>query len=117
MNVYEESHRLSQAIKESEEYKQYMNLKAKIDENPELAKKVNDFIEKQFELQAQQLINKEEANSEKMAQEMANLQELSRILMTDPLAAEYLQAQVRFSIMMNDVYKILSDVISVGNVM
>ena len=35
MNVYEEAHNLSKAIKESEEYKQYKAASDKIKENPQ----------------------------------------------------------------------------------
>ena len=43
------------------------------------------------------------------------IQNLYQIIMKDPLAAQYMQAQMRFSLMMNDVYKILGDVMGIGN--
>ena len=43
------------------------------------------------------------------------LQELYQIVMKDPIAAQYLQAQMRFSLMMADVYKILGDAMGIGN--
>ena len=49
------------------------------------------------------------------ADAMQQMQELSQIMMRDPLAAQYMQAQMRFSLMMNDVYKILGEVIGLGN--
>ena len=45
---------------------------------------------------------------------MAQIQNLYGILLQDPLAAEYLQCEMRFSLMMNDVYQILSEVIDLG---
>ena len=39
---------------------------------------------------------------------------LSAILMQDPSAAQYLQCQMRFSMMMADVYKIISEVADLG---
>ena len=36
-------------------------------------------------------------------------------MMKDPLAARYMEAQMRFSLMMNDVYKILGDAIGIPN--
>ena len=43
------------------------------------------------------------------------IQELYQIIAKDPTAAAYLSAQMRFSIMMSDVYKILADVMGIGN--
>jgi len=37
--------------------------------------------------------------------------------MRDPLAAEFMQAQMRFSLMMNDVYKILGEAMGVSDMM
>lgn len=43
MNVYDQAHGLAQAIKMSEEYKQYEGAKAKINENEDLSKMIRDF--------------------------------------------------------------------------
>ena len=45
----------------------------------------------------------------------ASIQELYQIIMTDPTASQYMQAEMRFSLMMNDVYKILGEVMGLGN--
>ena len=52
MNVYDEAHKLTQAIRESEEYKQYQAIKEKVKENPQLEASLNDFKSKQLALQA-----------------------------------------------------------------
>lgn len=104
MNVYEESHKLAKAIKESEEYKELKNLSEKINENSDLKNMIKDFMEKQVEVQTNQMLgNKVEENL------LAEIQKLSAIVMQDPVAAEYLQAQMRFGIMMQDVYKIIGE--------
>ena len=46
--------------------------------------------------------------------ELAQLQTLYGILMSDPLAAEYMQCEMRFSIMINDVMKIIGEVVDMG---
>lgn len=117
MNVYEEAHRLAQSVRESEEYKQYMDLKAKVDQNPELSNMLKDFQEKQINLQAQQFMAQRGEKPEGMEEMAQAMQQLSAILMADPLAAQYLQAQMRFTLMMNDVYKILGDVMGLGNLL
>ena len=109
MNVYDQTHQLATAIKESEEFKHYDHSRQLMEQNPELNDAMKDFMKKQFEMQAQQMMG-EEVNPEMIGQ----LQQLSTILMQDPTAAEYLQNQMRFSMMMSDVYKIIGDVADFG---
>ena len=56
MNVYEEAHNLSRAIKESEEYKHYKAAADKLKEKPELDKMIKDFMEKQIKIQTKQML-------------------------------------------------------------
>ena len=46
---------------------------------------------------------------------MTQVQQLYGIMMKDPLTAQYMEAQMRFSLMMNDVYKIIGEAIGVGD--
>jgi cell fate (sporulation/competence/biofilm development) regulator YlbF (YheA/YmcA/DUF963 family) len=110
MNVHDEAHNLARAIKESPEYKEYATLKETASGNEELAAMLNDFQAKQFEIQAKQLMG-EELGPELMEQ----IQSLGQILMRDPLAAQYIQAEMRFSLLVNDVYNILGEVIKFDN--
>ena len=109
MNVYDQAHQLATAIKESEECKQYNAVREKLEANPELNSAVQDFMKKQFEVQTAQLMGKEMDQEEFM-----QLQQLSAVLMADPLTSEYFQCQMRFSTMMSDVYKILGDTADFG---
>ena len=43
MNVYDEAHKLKQAIKESQEYIQYEAVKEKVKANPQLEQNLKDF--------------------------------------------------------------------------
>lgn len=110
MNVYDEAHKLARAVKESGEFQQYDMLKKKIDETPELAEVLKDFQEKQIKLQAKQMMG------EDVGDMSTEIQKLAAVVMANPQAAEYLQAQMRFTLMMNDVYKILADAIGIGNI-
>ncbi|HPO03978.1 MAG TPA: YlbF family regulator [Bacillota bacterium] len=106
MNVYDHAHALARALKESCEYQNYMALKDKVSENEELSASLNDFQQKQFQLQAQQMLGGEGDAS--MGEQ---IKDLTRILMNDPLAAQYLQAEFAFTLMFSDVYKILQEAI------
>jgi cell fate (sporulation/competence/biofilm development) regulator YlbF (YheA/YmcA/DUF963 family) len=106
MNVHDEAHNLARAIRESPEYKEYIVLKERASQNEELADMLNDFRSKQVEMQAKQMMG-EDLTPELME----NVQALSQIIMKDPLAMEYVQAEARFTLMVNDVFSILGDVI------
>ena len=104
MNVYNEAHNLAKAIKECDEFKKYNELKKSANANPELAKMIADFQAQQMQLQLKQM------SGEQMdAEFMSKVQELYGIITKDPLAAQYMQAEMTFSLMMNDVYKILGE--------
>jgi cell fate (sporulation/competence/biofilm development) regulator YlbF (YheA/YmcA/DUF963 family) len=109
MNVYDEAHSLAKSIKESGEYKEYMGLKKQIESTPELKSMLEDFQARQFEVQAKQLMG-EEVTPEMTAQ----LQSVLSIMSQDPLAAQYLQSEMRFNMMMNDVYQILGEVMGLA---
>lgn len=109
MNVYDEAHKLKQAIKESQEYIQYEAVKEKVKANPQLEKNLQDFKQKQVALQASQMMG-QQMDPDMMGQ----IQSLYGILMADPLAAEYMQCEMRFSMMINDVFQILGEVVDLG---
>lgn len=110
MNIHDMTRELANAIKNSEEYEQYMAAKDEVNQNEEVTKMVNDFQEKQFEMQRKQMMG-ENLGPDVMEQ----VQSLYSILMTDPLAAKYVQAEMRFSLMVNDVYTILGEVIKTND--
>jgi cell fate (sporulation/competence/biofilm development) regulator YlbF (YheA/YmcA/DUF963 family) len=105
-NPYDKARELAAAIRESDEYREYLAAKEKAQQNPELVAALNDYQEKQFELQKKQIVG-EAIGPEVMAQ----MQNLYQILARDPAAAQYLNAQIRFALMANDVYSVLGDVL------
>ena len=106
MNVYDEAYSLKRAIKESEEYKQYMAIKEEVAQNEKLDKMLKDFQKQQFAIQTKQMTGM--PVTEEMQKQF---QDLYTIIMQDPKAAQYIQCEMRFSMMMNDVYKILGEAI------
>jgi cell fate (sporulation/competence/biofilm development) regulator YlbF (YheA/YmcA/DUF963 family) len=106
MTVHDLAHELARAIKETEEYRDYVAAKERASQSPELTASLNDFQEKQFEMQRLQLMG-EEIGPEVMGQ----VQKLMGVLMKDPVAAQYIQSEVRFSMMVNDVYNIIGEAV------
>ncbi len=109
MNVYDMAHNLARAIKDSQEYKDYEAQKIEIEKNEDLSKMIKDFQAKQLELQLKQM-----SGESIQGDIMTSAQELYKIVMANPKASEYMQTEMRFSIMMNDVNKIIGEAIGVN---
>ncbi len=108
MNVYDEAHDLARAIKASEEYKNYMEIKKEVSAIPELNDMLVDFQQKQFQIQAAQFSGQE--TDQDLIQQF---QDLYQIIMKDPKAMSYMQAEMTFTRVIADVYKILEDAVKV----
>lgn len=109
MNVYDQAHSLAQAIKASAEFKEYEKMQLEIDSKPELSNMLKDFQQKSIEIQTKQMTGEEVGNDV-----LEGVQKLYQIIMQDPLAASYMQASMRFSIMIKDVYDIIGEASIVG---
>jgi cell fate (sporulation/competence/biofilm development) regulator YlbF (YheA/YmcA/DUF963 family) len=107
MNVYEEAHNLGIAIKESNEFKEYDRLRKEVEADPELDKMMKDFQARQIEMQAKQMQGETDQNL------MSQIQSMYSMIATKPKAAEFMQAQARFSVMITDVYGIISEHIGI----
>lgn len=104
MNVYDDAHNLANSIKACEEFKEYEKLAREIEAKPDLSKMIKDFSEKSMEMQLKQM------SGEEISEDMnKSIQELYSIVLQDPTAANFMQAQMRFSIMMKDVYDIIQE--------
>lgn len=108
MNVYDAAHNLARSIKDSNEYKEYMENHKKVLSNPKTKNIIEDFREKVTEMQMSQMSGKELDPSK--TEEMEKLEE---ILMGNPVISEFFSAEMRFGQVMNDIYKILGDSIEI----
>ncbi|MCR5182371.1 MAG: YlbF family regulator [Clostridia bacterium] len=109
MNVYDQAHQLALAIKESDEFKRYDAGKKQISSNENLKEMLNDFQKRSMELQLRQL-----QGEQPDPEDMASVQRLLGVITMDPLASQYLEAEMRFSLMMKDVYDILQEAAGMG---
>lgn len=112
MNVYDQAHQLAKAIQESEEFKQYKASEMSLKEKPELEQMMKDFQQKSMEVQLKQM-----SGEQPDAEDMQKIQQLYSIVAMDPLASNYMQNEMRFSIMMKDVYEILGEAIGQGDIL
>ena len=109
MNVYEEAHNLARAIRECNEFKDFDAKKKILEQDPDGERMMQEFQTLQLQIQTAQMTGQEPDQS--AVQRLSNLY---AVIMSKPAATEYLQAQLRFSVMMKDVYEILADVMNMN---
>lgn len=100
MSVYDLANRLARRIKESDEYKEYIEQREKVMKNEKTKDMLLDFQEEQFKLQAKQLSGDELTDEEK--DKLENLRELIELNKDIKI---YLQAEYKINRMLNDVQK------------
>lgn len=108
MNVYEEAHNLARSIKESNEFIEFDEARRSIESDPELRDMISEFQKAQIRMQTR-MMNGEQTGNDLMQQ----VQSMYIMLQGKPEAVKYIERQARFSIMMKDVYEILSDAIGI----
>ena len=106
MNVYDEAHSLARAIRESNEFKEFDRIRKEVDKDKECSDMLKELTELQVQLQTTQLTGQQPDKDV-----FARFQSLSAMVMTKPLAAQYLQAQMAIATMMNDVFGIVGEAI------
>ena len=101
MNVYDTANRLSQEIRQSEEYMNYKMAKQTLDLNSNLKQKIREFEQIRYEVQllAMQTGKQDEEKYKKM-------QDLYLELIEDDGAKKYFDAETKFNVMIADVNKI-----------
>lgn len=104
MNVYDEANNLARAIKESAQYKRYEQAIQTINGNTTHENMVKDYMKSQYELSRAQMEGKEITEEQKNAfntlyQTISNITEVS----------EFIQSQLSYAVMMQDLSKIISD--------
>lgn len=108
VNVHDYAHSLARALKESPEHRAFQDARTRIKGKASAEKMIADFHQKQVDLQSQALQGKEPTEQQKQA-----LQQLYAVISGDPDAAQYLMAEQRLTILLNDIYKIIGDALDI----
>ena len=103
MNIYDTANRLAQEIRESEEYKNYKELKASIEANSEKKAKLEDFEKARYEMQLGAMQGNEN--------DLKVLQEKYIQLLQDEEMKKYFDYEIKFNVMITDVNKIIAEAI------
>ena len=104
MNFYDKIHALVKDLKDTPEYVNYMAIKAKVKADAELSQKIKNFRECQ---RAEQL---KYINGTQMEETTKNeLQQQYSLLIQNPLAVEFFQAEIKLDVLLADMQKILGE--------
>jgi cell fate (sporulation/competence/biofilm development) regulator YlbF (YheA/YmcA/DUF963 family) len=109
MSVYDLANRIAKQIKKSDEYKEYLEKRDKVVNNEKTKEMLLDFQQEQMKLQAKQLSGEELNNEEK--EKLENLRELVEL---NSNVKEYLQAEYKINVMLNDIQKIVFGDLNLG---
>ncbi|MDL2289148.1 YlbF family regulator [Clostridia bacterium OttesenSCG-928-F22] len=104
MDVYAKTHELAELIKQSEEYKAFVEQKELISADDTTYALLKEYKKLQLQAQAAYM-----GGGQLGADLEKQLKSLGELLQFKPAAAEYLMAEHRLYRMMGDVYKTLSD--------
>jgi cell fate (sporulation/competence/biofilm development) regulator YlbF (YheA/YmcA/DUF963 family) len=104
MNPYDKVHELVRELKESNEAKEYMNLKEELYKDENNKNMIKDFRDKQMEVQSL-LMQGQEAEADKMEK----LQSLYQILVANPTVKDFFDKEVKFDVLVSDIYKIIGE--------
>lgn len=106
MNVYDTANKLAQELRQSEEYVNYKMAKEALNLNQELKKQIQEFEEVRYNAQisAMQTGKSDEEQAKKM-------QDLYMELIENADAKNYLEAEMKFNIVLSDVNKIIGDAV------
>ena len=100
--ITKEAYQLNQMIKDSEEYRQYLQAKAKVKDNAELYQAMNAFRRRNFELQSyDDGINRYE--------EIHKLSLEYEKVLREPLVNDFLIAEQIFSRKLAQVYEVIAE--------
>lgn len=106
MNVYDKAYELAKAIKNSNEKKNLLKAKQKVDKDQKAKEMYNDLVDLQLEFQQKQL--KGEDISEDDIEKLQKKQEIA--LMHSDIQSLF-EAEKRLSIMFEEIQKIIYDAI------
>jgi len=107
MNIYDKAHELAKALKESEQFVNFKNVKDSLTDEED--KKIIDEFRK-LQMEAYQ----EELKNGRISDEMkSKLQSMNNAILENPKIQEYLMSEERFGIVWSDIMKILTQAVEI----
>lgn len=104
MNIYDKINDLGFSLKQTEEYKEYIDLKEKIKKDDNLYKSLKDFKEKQANYQLNYI------NGSKMDEEQVKaMEDMYSIIIQNEDARKLLELEMKINVMLADINKIIGE--------
>lgn len=100
--IIEAARQFADTIMTSDTYKEYLYQRERIKKQPELYEKVNEFRQRNFDLQ-------NEADSDDIFDRMEAFEREYEKFREDPFVDSFLQAELAFCRMMQEVYVLLAE--------
>lgn len=104
MNFYDKVHEMVRAFKETNEFKEYINLKEELKKDEQAYERLKDFKEKQKKYQIEYIDGKEQ-NEEALTQ----MQNLYSIVIQNEISRKLLENEMKINVMLADMQKIIGD--------
>lgn len=104
MNFYDKVHELVRALKDSDEYKNYIELKEKLKKDEKNYEMLKNFKKKQEEHQLNYINGKEMTE-----EEQKNMQNLYSIIIQNDNIRKLLECEMKLNVMLADMNKIVGD--------
>jgi len=104
MNVYDHAHALAKAIKTSGEYRAFKQAQENLEKDGAAKEMLADFRKKQWELNSKKLRGEKISSEEEKA-----LSKAWEIIQFNKTVKEYLEKEYRFSVLLSDVQKIITE--------
>lgn len=104
MNIYDKAHDLAKALKESKEVEEITSAMKLIETDPEAKKMLDDFRERQMEVQQRMMSGEMPAQ-----EEMEKMEKLFEVLSLNLNIRRLFDAERRLSVIIEDVNKIIAD--------
>jgi cell fate (sporulation/competence/biofilm development) regulator YlbF (YheA/YmcA/DUF963 family) len=104
MNIYDKAYELARALRESSEIKELKQLNEQIKEDADSKRMLDDFRQRQMELQ-QKMMSGEMPSQE----EMGKMEKLYEVINLNPSLRGIFEAERRLSVIMEDVQRIISE--------
>ena len=111
LNPYDSAHQLARMIRETEAFRSMKAAKERISDDENAKRMLNDFHMKQLQFEQKRILGQEPAEEEQEA-----LHKLYEILQLHSDVRDYLLAEYQLGVLMQDVHKILGDVLEEASI-
>lgn len=104
MNFYDKVHEMVRALKDTPEFREYVELKNKLKEEKDAYDRLKDFKERQKNYQMEYIDGKEQSK-----EKLDEMQNLYSIVIQNETSRKLLENEMKINVMLADMQKIIGD--------